>query len=60
MAGNLSVIEDNLVSKKIEALSSLMEKNPNHGNVDTGSGNFSVSDENGESGTLPDLLSVRT
>lgn len=52
----MSVIEDNLMSKKIEASSI-----PNHGNVDYGSGNFSVSDlENAELGTLPDLLSVRT
>ncbi|XP_019097355.1 PREDICTED: NAC domain-containing protein 8-like [Camelina sativa] len=62
VAGNVSVTDDNLVSKKIEALSSLVKKNPNHhGNVDIGSGNFSVSElENAELGTLPDLLSVRT
>ncbi|ANM68607.1 NAC domain containing protein 85 [Arabidopsis thaliana] len=53
VGGNVSVIEDNLMSKKIEASSI-----PNHGNVDYGSGNFSVSDlENAELGTLPDLLS---
>ncbi|EOA22114.1 hypothetical protein CARUB_v10002665mg [Capsella rubella] len=61
LAGNLSVSEDSLASKKVEASSSLVEKNPNYGNFDMGSGNFSVSDlENAELGTLPDLLSVRT
>lgn len=61
MAGNLSVIEDNLVSKKIEASSSLVEKNLNYGNADIGSGNFSMTDlENADLGTLPDFFSVRT
>ncbi|KAG7555258.1 NAC domain [Arabidopsis suecica] len=59
VAGNVSVIEDNLVSKKIEASSSLVEKNENYGNVDIGSGNFSMSDlENADLGTLPDFFSL--
>lgn len=60
MAEDLSVVEDDLVCKKLEASSSLVEKNPNFGNFDIGSRNLSVSDlENPYLGTLPDFLSVR-
>ncbi|VVB14487.1 unnamed protein product [Arabis nemorensis] len=58
VAGELNVSEDNLVSKNIEASSSFVEKNPNHGDFDIASENFLVSDlDNADLGALTDFFS---
>ncbi|KFK25688.1 hypothetical protein AALP_AA8G146200 [Arabis alpina] len=58
VARDMNVTEDNLVCKNVEASSSFVEKNLNHGNLDIASEKKLVSDlDNADLGTLTDFLS---